>query len=128
MTRLAAFLREHGEAVEYDLRAYWSCALTDITWRQLRVFLEHVPLDSATARSVHGEAAVWGMPEQLLAAVVDVLNWANYQRGGGKGNRPRPVKRPGDGRRTTHYGRTHLSSEQAIDLLARARDGTIADP
>ena len=128
IARLAAFLTEHGEAVEFDLRRYWGARLVDITWRELRVFLAHVPADSATARAVHGEAAAWGLAEHLLAAVVDVLQFANYQRAGGKGRKPRPVKRPGDGRHVTRHGRTHLPPDEAIDLLARARAGTLHKP
>lgn len=39
---------------------------------------------------------IWGVSEYLLAAVLDTLAGANWQRGGGKGKRPQPVPRPGD--------------------------------
>ncbi len=38
----------------------------------------------------------WGTLEELTATVVDVLQGANYQRGGGKGRAPQPIKRPYD--------------------------------
>lgn len=47
------------------------------------------------SRAVLGESADWGVTEHLLAAAVDALNGANWQRGGGKGKHPKPVKRPG---------------------------------
>jgi hypothetical protein len=30
----------------------------------------------------------------MLAAVIDVLQGANWQRGGGKGPKPKPISRP----------------------------------
>lgn len=44
--------------------------------------------------SLHGEAARWGVTDYLLANAVDALQGANWQRGGGKGSRPKPVHRP----------------------------------
>lgn len=44
--------------------------------------------------SLHGDAARWGIDTHLLATIVDVLAGANWQRGGGKGPKPKPVKRP----------------------------------
>lgn len=39
---------------------------------------------------------MWGLPEQLLAAVLDALNVANWQRQGDKrAKRPKPIRRPG---------------------------------
>lgn len=39
-------------------------------------------------------AGRWDTIEHLLAAVVDLLAAANWQRGGGKGQKPKPVPRP----------------------------------
>lgn len=36
------------------------------------------------------------MTDHLLAEAVDALHSANWQRGGGKGNKPDPVKRPAE--------------------------------
>jgi len=43
-----------------------------------------------------GVSLTWDPPTQLLAVIVDLLNAANWQRGGGKGQRPKPIERPGD--------------------------------
>jgi hypothetical protein len=43
---------------------------------------------------LHGDAARWGVSEHLQATIVDVLMGANWQRGGGKGQRPTPISRP----------------------------------
>lgn len=46
-------------------------------------------------RAVLGEQADWMVTDYLLAAVVDALAIGNWQRGGGKGRRPRALPRPG---------------------------------
>lgn len=43
-----------------------------------------------------GELDQWGTAEHLLAAIYDALKGANWQRGGGKGTKPKPLPRPGD--------------------------------
>lgn len=59
------------------------------------VLVRQLPRESATFRELNPDESVWGLPEQLLAAVVDVLRAANYQRGGSKGQKPKPIPRPG---------------------------------
>lgn len=51
-----------------------------------------------TARLVHvqhGDRVLWDSTEHLLANIVDLLAAGNWQRGHGKGQRPKPIKRPG---------------------------------
>jgi hypothetical protein len=43
----------------------------------------------------HGKDSIWTLEAQLLALIGDILNVANYQRGGGKGQKPKPLERPG---------------------------------
>lgn len=58
--------------------------------------LEQLPWDSATVRSIHGEIAIWGSVEHLLAMAVDALRMANWQRSSDKKiPRPEPIPRPG---------------------------------
>ena len=46
---------------------------------------------------LHGEPASWQANEHLLANIVDLLNAANWQRGGNKNApQPEPIERPGD--------------------------------
>jgi len=48
------------------------------------------------ARAQAGEAVEWGHVEHLLAAIVDVLQAANWQRAGNRNApKPQPVRRPG---------------------------------
>jgi len=63
------------------------------------VFVQHSPRESALYRDMHPEYAEWGVVEHLLAATVDALNAANWQRAGKKNTpRPKPITRPGVGR------------------------------
>jgi hypothetical protein len=72
-----------------------------LTWRRLGVLIRQLPPTSATWVSREGGDALWGLTEQLLAAVVDALNLGNWQRaaaGAAKGQqpkRPSPIARPG---------------------------------
>lgn len=60
------------------------------------VFVQHSPRESALYRDMHPEFAEWGVVEHLLAASVDALNVANWQRQKKKNApKPKPVKRPG---------------------------------
>jgi hypothetical protein len=60
------------------------------------VIVKQSPRDSAVHRSIVGEDHAWGLNEQLLAALFDVLAVANWQRGGdGGAKKPEPLMRPG---------------------------------
>lgn len=56
----------------------------------------NAPLESAVARWASPEESGWDVNSHLLAGIFDVLQTANWQRGGGKGQRPAPMRRPGD--------------------------------
>lgn len=82
-----------------DFRRYYGMSIADcrergIPLREVAAMAVHLPPDSATGRAVVPPDA-WGITEYLLAAAVDALHNANWQRGGGKGARPQPVERPG---------------------------------
>lgn len=55
-----------------------------------------------------GDRADWTVTDYLLARVAHLLAQANWQRGGGKGARPKPV-RPPDGK--PHQGRRDRGAE-----------------
>lgn len=59
------------------------------------VIIRRSPRGSALYRERFPDDAEWGLQEQLLAAVFDVLQAGNWQRGGGKGRRPEQLPRPG---------------------------------
>lgn len=89
---------QHPEAVEADLIA------AGIRWRDLGTTRAHwrdafvVIATASPARSALGRAGNpggWGVESHLLAAVVDLLALHAWQNGGGKGERPKPIPRPG---------------------------------
>ncbi len=91
------------------------------------MLVKYLPAGSALAREQAGEAAHWGLSEQLLASAVDALNGANWQRSGGKGTRPKPVQRPGVGaRRETFSGESVPLDEMKRRFEAR-RAGWMAE-
>ena len=66
------------------------------TWNDFRDFLQHLPptADSALYRDQHPKSWWWTADHDFLAAVLTSIQWGNWQRGGGKGDTPKPVKRP----------------------------------
>jgi hypothetical protein len=63
---------------------------------------------------------MWDAQDHILAGIFDALVAANYQRGGAKGARPTPLKRPGQGPRT--YGKA-IPIEEARERLRRRKLG-----
>jgi hypothetical protein len=70
----------------------------DLTWCDLRDFIIHLPpsKESAFFRSQHPESWWWTPELDFLGALLTAMQWGNWQRGGGKGDKPKPVKRPVD--------------------------------
>lgn len=66
----------------------------DLTHRELISYIRYLPRDSAVGREIVGDAADWGLIEHRLADITDLLAGANWQRAGGKGNKPKPIRRP----------------------------------
>lgn len=91
-----------------------------LSWRKLRVLITHLPADSPYGRAVLGDDHIWTLDAQLLAAIHDRLAAANWQRAGGKGQRPKPIPRPGTRPEVKKYGGgTPFTQAQVLDLLAR---------
>src|SRR5699024_8142258 len=84
-----------AELIKVGLRLRWLCDGTDrLNWRDVQVVVLEADQGSAIARHELGESAFWTVDTHLLAGVLEALNGANFQRGGGKGNRLEPVPRP----------------------------------
>lgn len=90
-----------------------------MSWREFRIFVEHLGLKSALYRSRHPKTWPWGVDTEFLAAILFVLQGANWQRSGGKGEKPKHVKRPKDGPEL-------IDTEVSTDARKKALDDEIA--
>lgn len=75
--------------------------------------------------ALHGAAAAWTPAEYLLANVVDLLAAANWQRGGGKGKKPKRVRRPGDRDGFEQLGGSTSMSIDEFEARWQARHGEV---
>lgn len=128
---LCDLIDEHAEALEYDLLTLGLDSRTigdHLDWWRLKAVVKNLPQSSALSRAVNGTDAMWGLSEHLLATVADALHMGNWQRGGGKGKRPKPIMRPGNGgKKVTKFGGgTTMTMAQAREWLdrRRSRDGS----
>lgn len=95
---LVELIDEHYEAIEADLLdRHWRLAEVGLafSWRDLLVMVRRFQADpsTATSRAIHGER--WPVRDQLLAAIYDLLQVANWQRVGKRSApKPKPLQRP----------------------------------
>lgn len=99
MIGLLDALEDHGDSIEADFQRYYRIYLGDLftgklTWRRFKVLYSRLPQNSQTSIAINGRAALWTDVEELLASICEVLAWANWQRGGGKGAKPKSIDRP----------------------------------
>lgn len=81
--------------------------------------MRQLPPESRLIRE-HVGHPVWSQSEHLLAGIFDVVQWANFQRSGNKGERPKPIPRPGSGPKT--FGKA-IPFEEAKERLRRRKLG-----
>lgn len=67
-----------------------------LSWHELRVLIEHSSRDSALYRARNPKSWPWTVDTDLLAGILFTLQGANWQRAGGKGEKPKAVERPKD--------------------------------
>lgn len=65
-----------------------------LTYADVLALTTQAGRDTAVARHEVGEHAEWTPDTYLIAGVLDALNNANWQRGGGRGAKPDSVPRP----------------------------------
>lgn len=84
--------------------------------------LRHLPVEAVTVGlllDLPPAQERWSAQEHLLAAAVDALRGANWQRTG-KGPRPKPVPRPGEqARRTVLKGDSMSPADLTAELERR---------
>ncbi len=110
---------EHSEAIEYDLIAL-GLRLRDLgtdklSWRDLEVVIQQSPRESAYARAAAQEHSQWDVVAYLLALLVDSTAMGNWQRGGGKGSKPKPVPRPGADSGAKRFGSDPIPAKDFND-------------
>lgn len=100
----------------------------------MKNLVRFLPAQTQLGRAILGVDAEWGLAEQLAATLLDAVRAGNWQRGGGKGPKPKPVPRPGvDNPRETSMLGTAMPLEDIkarLDLwtaggLAASDDGTV---
>ena len=79
-----------------------------------------LPAGSAVHRATDPDHA-WTIEALLLAHVVDLLALSVWQRGGGKGPRPKPIPRPGARPDSRTLDLDSFDSPEAFDAWAAAR-------
>ena len=84
------------------------------------LLLEQLPAESRFARAKSG---AWTLDQYLLAGIFDATQWGNYQRGGGKGRKPKPIPRPGERPTQETYGAgaTVMTIDEAREWSAQRR-------
>lgn len=114
---LYRLLAEHGEAIEADLHRFYGVRLRKALYgarserlsaRELLVRIRYLPRESALSYELNGPSRDVTVADHLLARIETRLAGANWQRGGGKGQRPKPVKLPtaeDQQRRRSYMGR-----------------------
>lgn len=91
----------HGGLLIADLWRYYGAGPEQLlaqgaTVEDVADLAAHLPRESATILAVvpRVEGEAWDVNAHLLAAVVDLLAGANWQRSGGRTNKPNPLPRP----------------------------------
>lgn len=93
------------------------------------MIVTHLPRGSALVRVIEGDDHPWGLAEQLLAAAVDALNAANWQRGEGKQrDKPAPIPRPGVAPDKTTYGAQAIPMDEMADWLGWSKELATPEP
>ena len=88
------------------------------SWHDLKVFCRWLGPDSAYYRARNPQSWPWDANTEFLSAILYVLQWANFQRAGGQGEKPRMIKRPDSDRLA--------SSKISLDERRRMQDAEIA--
>lgn len=135
---LVSLIARDGEALDADLQHHYHLSLNDLTagrltFRRLRGLVANLPPDGtamwraqrrqhedveATLSVVEPDSAWWTPERDMLALLADLMSLRIWQAGGGKGSKPRPISRPGVGRKARKRGGAPpLTVGQVADLM-----------
>jgi hypothetical protein len=85
----------------------------ELHWTDLRDFVTYLPQESALFRQRHPQSYWWTADHDFFAALIAAVQWGNWQRGGGKGDKPKVIERPVDKPKTV------AGPKSAAELHAR---------
>lgn len=123
---LLDFLGKHAEAVEYDLlmmgKHIDQLGTPALSWRDLLVLVHRWLKVNSSATFESANGVVWSIEGQLLAAVIDLTQSANWQRAGKKSApKPKPLPRPWLQPKTQSIGRDPIPISQFNDWWDKPR-------
>lgn len=95
----------------------------EVTTRYVAVRAANLPPGAMVYHAL-GEEMAWTPGEYLMAAAIDALNGANWQRAQRGGKPPKPIDRPADVKAAAD--RKQRTSEKARAFRARQRNGGAA--
>jgi len=100
-----------------------------LSWRDLLVIVNQLPRTSALYRSMYPDEAPWGLEARLLAAAVNALRDANWQRqGDNRAPRPSYVLMPGEEQPNRETDKqNHGSNPIPADEIARRLGWEVTD-
>lgn len=94
--RLLELIRQHGEAIGADLltigRRLDEVGTATFSWWDFSARVTFAQPDSILYRALHGYS--YGMEPRQLALVIELLRSSNWQRSGGRGPKPKPIRWP----------------------------------
>jgi hypothetical protein len=83
-----------------DLARFYGRRLADLgteklTYPEFYAFMDHLPVDSALRRAIHGDEFVeWTSVVNMLSQIKYILEGANWQRNEGRSTEPRQQDPP----------------------------------
>ena len=110
---------EHRTEVQYDLICsglrLWQVGTRVFGWDDFAVWVRFAEPDSQLVKAVAG--LQWSPELHRLTDIFEVLNAANWQRGG-RGQKPKPIRRPGSSS-GEHMGKAVTFERVEEFLMAR---------
>lgn len=86
------------------------------SWVDVRDFVSNLPPtpDSAVYRARYPQSWWWQPEFDFYSAIVHALQGGNWQRGGGRGDYPKPIRRPKEQSRSDPKSASDLEKRKAV--------------
>lgn len=98
----------------------------NFTWADVVAICEATTPGNPLHRAVHPDDGMWNHTSMLLADIVDAVRVLAWQGGGGKrGDKPKPIPRPGVvEKQTKQFGSKPMEITDMHEWLAQKRRGS----